>query len=379
LIAHRELTRRTGGPSNSGVDFVLKGAPLFEQTFGTQYNLIGFDPRGVNNSGPVLTCFPESEAAQTVFGRTLGLPIDTNSSTAIAEAYELAGGWGQWCSRANQKSGAQYANTPAVAADLLHFIELRSECRGKKAEDAKLWFYGLSYGSVIGTTFASLYPSKVGRMILDAPMDIEDYYSGGSRENLYDADAAVQAFFKYCHEAGKENCAFHADSPEAIEARFLKVMADLKADPIVVIDPFFVQMPTLATYKTLQSFILQATFAPVSRFTSFAQLMVGLEKRNGSAIAKNSGFGALPPAEGKTREYHMEEPRLMVLCNDANGRANLSSIEQFKEQTDYLVKQSFYLGESWAGATTVNCRSLDVRPPKSQQFSGEYPSAPFSK
>ncbi|KAF2010989.1 alpha/beta-hydrolase [Aaosphaeria arxii CBS 175.79] len=362
-----------GGPSNSGIDFVLKGASLLENLFGAEYNLIGFDPRGVNNSGPTLTCFPSSEAAQLVFGRTLGLPIDSNSTTSIAEAYELAGGWSQWCSKANRDTHAKYANTPAVSADLLRFIESRSVGRGASADDAKLWFYGLSYGTVIGSTFASLYPDRVGRMILDAPMDVEDYYSGASRENLNDADAAVRSFFKFCHEAGKEGCAFHAESPEAIETRFRNALLSIKEDPIVVVDPYFVQMPTLATYKTLQSFVLQATFAPITRFPAFAQLMLGVEKRNGSALAKNSGFGTLAtecPGETPAREYHMEEPRLIIACNDANGRTNLSSMDAFAESMEYMVEQSFYLGESWAGATVgLNCRNLDIRSPKSQQFS----------
>ncbi|KAF2471940.1 uncharacterized protein BDR25DRAFT_353711 [Lindgomyces ingoldianus] len=116
--------------TNSGVDFVLKGAPLSEQVFGSQYNVIGFDPRGVNNGGLALTCFPESEAAQTVFGSILGLPIDSHFSTGIAEVYELA-------------------------ADLLHFIEYRAACRGKKVENAKFWYYGLSYGSLVETTLAN--------------------------------------------------------------------------------------------------------------------------------------------------------------------------------------------------------------------------------
>lgn len=40
-------------------------------------------------------------------------------------------------------------------------------------------------------------------MILDAPMDMDDYYNGQSRENLWDADAAVQYFFRTCNDAGK--------------------------------------------------------------------------------------------------------------------------------------------------------------------------------
>ncbi|KAF2120134.1 TAP-like protein-domain-containing protein [Lophiotrema nucula] len=365
-----------GGPSNSGVQFLLAGASLIEQNFGSQYNLIGFDPRGVNNSGPTLTCFPESEAAQTVFGHKLGLPIDSNSSSAIATAYELAGGWGQWCTRANTKSGAQYANTPAVAADLLHFIKLRQEGEingGKPSEVAMLRYYGLSYGSIIGTTFASLYPENVGRMILDAPIDMEDYYTGQSRQNLDDADATVKAFFKYCHAAGPDACALYEDSEEGVETRFRKVLQDTINEPLVVVDPYFVQMPTVASYQALQSIILQATFAPISRFPALAQLFVGLERGNGSAVAKSSGFGTLTTAsagETKSKEYHMEEPRLIILCNDANGRSNLSSIAAFEKQVEYLVDQSHYLGESWAGATGVNCHSLDLKSPKSQQFSG---------
>ena len=164
---------------------------------------------------------------------------------------------------------------------------------------------------------------------------------------------------------------FTRDSEEKVEARFKKVLQDTIDNPIVVVDPTFVQMPTVASYQALQSIILQATFAPVSRFPALAQLFVGLEHRNGSAVAKSSGFGALATtSETTSREYHMEEPRLIILCNDAAGRSNLSSVSAFEKQVAYLVDQSYYLGESWAGATGVNCHSLDLKPPRSQQFSG---------
>lgn len=50
-------------------------------------------------------------------------------------------------------------STASVARDMLHIIE--------KLGEEKLKYWGFSYGTFLGVTFASLWPQKMERMVLD--------------------------------------------------------------------------------------------------------------------------------------------------------------------------------------------------------------------
>lgn len=49
--------------------------------------------------------------------------------------------------------------------------------------------------------FATLHPEHVGRFVLDGVVDAEDYFTGGWRENLLQADECVRSFSKFCFDA----------------------------------------------------------------------------------------------------------------------------------------------------------------------------------
>ena len=162
-----------GGPGNSGVNVVLGASVVLRGYFGEKHNIIGFDPRGVNNSG---------------------LRLD------LAESFALADGFGQVCSDTHKGSNVGYANSVAVAGDMLHFAKLRAP-KGTPEADVRVNYYGASYGTALGTAFATLFPQHVGKFVLDGVVDAEDYFRGGWKENLHQADEAVRSFSQFCFNA----------------------------------------------------------------------------------------------------------------------------------------------------------------------------------
>lgn len=124
--------------------------------------------------------------------------------------------------------------TPAVAHDLLTFIEAEAELAGQSPPNARLWCYSISYGTVIGTTFASMFPDRVGRMILDGVMNAEQYYSNDYRDNVDQMDEAMEKFSIFCHSAGSEACSFWGPSPADITARIDDIIFKLRNHPAPV-------------------------------------------------------------------------------------------------------------------------------------------------
>lgn len=100
---------------------------------------------------------------------------------------------------------------------MLYFAELMAESRGESKDEAKLNFFGVSYYSILGTTFTQLFPDRVGRMIIDGVMEPSDYYDGAWTKSVARADDAVRAFASQRFDAGTK-CPFYANdsNPEVI-------------------------------------------------------------------------------------------------------------------------------------------------------------------
>lgn len=60
---------------------------------------------------------------------------------------------------------------------------------------------GSSYGTVLGMTFAAMFPERVDRMMLDATVNPHEYMAGTTMEMLSDADKAYNAFLEECMAA----------------------------------------------------------------------------------------------------------------------------------------------------------------------------------
>jgi hypothetical protein len=60
-----------------------------------------------------------------------------------------------------QNETGLFISTPLVAQDMLTYAEAEHRSAGKPEADAKLWYYAVSYGTVLGATFASLFPGHV--------------------------------------------------------------------------------------------------------------------------------------------------------------------------------------------------------------------------
>ncbi|KAJ7218445.1 hypothetical protein GGX14DRAFT_560786 [Mycena pura] len=133
----------------------------------------------------------------------------------------------------------------------------------------KLQYWGISYGSVLGATFATLFPDKVGRLIIDGVEDMDSYYTSNATNMMVDVNANLQAFFDGCHKAGPDVCPFYAPSPSAIAAKLDVLTSSVKEQPLLVVTP---DSHGIVDFGFLRNAILDSLFAPYDPAVGFVSL-----------------------------------------------------------------------------------------------------------
>ncbi|WP_285725448.1 alpha/beta hydrolase [Psychromicrobium xiongbiense] len=146
-----------GGPGSSGYDLVVdSGKSLFSATLRSSYDLVGFDPRGVQRSAPV-TCLTDAERDQE---RQVDYDPDTASGYQAIAAQNKAD-----AQKCQQKTGPVLGLIDTVSAardlDILRAV----------LNESKLNYLGFSYGTKLGATYADLFPTLVGKFVLDGALD----------------------------------------------------------------------------------------------------------------------------------------------------------------------------------------------------------------
>jgi pimeloyl-ACP methyl ester carboxylesterase len=148
-----------GGPGASGVSIVRDSLGFaVGPELADAYDVVGFDPRGVGESTSV-HCYDAPEMDAYLFD----IPTGTRGSdewNAQVDAANAA--FAQACD-ANSGGILPYITTENAARDM----DLLRGVLG----DPKLNYLGYSYGTFLGTTYAGLFPDRVGRMVLDGAMD----------------------------------------------------------------------------------------------------------------------------------------------------------------------------------------------------------------
>lgn len=358
----------TGDPGVSGIDLLLTYQDLIGQMLGEQYNFVSFDPRGVNNSGLHLDCFSEDGQARSAFYRLHRTGATEIASTSLQEQYYSSSIYGEWCNSAVETRSpySYYVTTPAVAHDLLTFIEAEAKMAGQLPSEAKLWCYSVSYGTVIGSTFASMFPDRVGRMILDGVLNAEQYYSNYWTDNVDQMDEAMETFSTFCHSAGPEKCSLWGPSPANIMARIDSLVHQLENHPVPLSGirdgPKSKILPTMVTYSDLKTLFLHALYNPVAKFPNMADILHEAERRNFSALA-----GLYEKSNSIT------DARLAITCGDSYRQNRLTTLDEFKVWTEYIISKSKYIGDIYASYLEgILCRSFRPQLPDSMVVQGQH-------
>lgn len=357
------------------------------------FDILSFDPRGVNNTTPSLKCFPDTSSFDVWRYQAEGEGI--GPGTPLSRMWARAKASTSQCS---QSGGiTHHMNTPPVVADMVEIIERHGEWRSKEAElmlasmanpmisavadnshnfkqavtertrwrkgEEKLLYWGFSYGTLLGATFAALQPHRVDRVILDGVEEATDYYSTAWALNLRDTDKIIDKFYEYCSLAGPKKCAFNfgTSDPADIKKSFELLISDIKEDPIAV-PGTSTRGPEIITYSDVMEFVRLALYRPRTQFPILASILADL-KGNGSATADFKAQQNKPSCplqhcseNVKSESCYPEVARQStsgILCSDGADFTDRTKYH-FKEYATSLSNQSRWLGEYWV-TVTLNC------------------------
>lgn len=238
----------------------------------------------------------------------------------------------------------------------------------------KLLYWGMLYGTILGATFAAMYPNPVGRLVIDGVANATQWYAGDFTQTLGDADSAMATFFKFCHEAGPDNCpfAFAGSSPDELEVALQALIADLPGNPYAV-EATETRGPQLIGLKEVQGLITSALYFPgglMPLATGIAEII----QRNGSFLGDytHSLTQIVPPPQecwDSTDTLNQTcfnsgtdhgDVTLAIMCSDGADLRSTTK-EEANEVLQTIRNASQYVGDHIGGITT-SCIHGDSRP-----------------
>jgi pimeloyl-ACP methyl ester carboxylesterase len=166
-----------GGPGGAGTDMALTFGKYLQGILDGEkhYEILGFDPRGVGRTTPSASCYPEELNRLADAVQQGGFPPIVSQNLGLNTHFQAAAGFGQLCGQQNagQDNIFSHMSTASVARDMLEIVERVDSLRkntnasstggdGTTFNQPLLQYWGFSYGTVLGDTFASMFPAAWG-------------------------------------------------------------------------------------------------------------------------------------------------------------------------------------------------------------------------
>ncbi|WP_052462647.1 alpha/beta hydrolase [Nigerium massiliense] len=217
-----------GGPGQSGTEFTARFLQWAGPEITERFDLVGFDPRGVNQS-TTTHCFPtEKQQTRALEPLAMLFPVIAQEEVAYTGATDALG---HACStRGKQVVGS--VSTAEVARDL--------DVLRRAVGDEKLTYLGFSYGTYLGQVYANMFPDRVRAVAVDGVIDPTAWVGSDATRSIpvsmrlrsaEGSSKALKTSLALCAKAGD---ACPLANPQA---DFDRVAAKLRAKHLVVDDP----------------------------------------------------------------------------------------------------------------------------------------------
>jgi pimeloyl-ACP methyl ester carboxylesterase len=225
-----------GGPGFGGSSLADDAQYYFSQDLIDHFDIIAWDPRGTGESTPAVNCV-------NTFDEYFGLDSPPETPEEKQALIDASQAFNDKCAE-NSGTILPYISTMASAQDI-------NSLRLALGEE-KVSYFGFSYGSELGTTWATMFPETVRAIVVDGAVDPN---ASSVQEGMNQAkgfEGQLTAFLKQCSE--KTTCAFHNGGKA--EAAFDKLVLDIDSTPLEVSKD-----RTLVTQGVLFTAVAQAMYS----------------------------------------------------------------------------------------------------------------------
>jgi pimeloyl-ACP methyl ester carboxylesterase len=203
-----------GGPGGSGLPLAAEVAQGLSPAVAAQYDIVGFDPRGVGSSVPALSCDPgffDGPRPNYIPANPAAEQVLINRAKTYATDCGKRFGW------------------------LLPHMTTQDTARDMDAIRAafgvsKINYYAFSYGTYLGQVYATLFPDRVRRMVLDSVVDPTGVWYADNVDQDYAFQGRMEAFFAW---VAKYDETYHLGrTPAQVQAAWYRARNQLLAHPV---------------------------------------------------------------------------------------------------------------------------------------------------
>ncbi|GAA0979561.1 alpha/beta hydrolase [Acrocarpospora macrocephala] len=302
------LVLNFGGPGGSGVSTLTDAAAAF-RSLGGRYDLVSFDPRGVERSEGVRCMDPKPFEAFLRAEPSLDVAIQTRLLTEFAQACQKHSG-----------EILPYVGTLNAVRDM--------EMLRVRLGDPKLNFLGFSYGTHLGALYATQFPKVTGRMVLDAAVDPA---LGLLEQSKTQVKGFQRAYENYLADCARQDCPFNGNTA------VLGLISSLRRNPLNV-------QGRLVTDDVARVAIAEALYSELT-WPLLTQAIADAIAGNGAGLLNLSDSYAGRQPDGSYNT--LQSSLIAILCADTTDRPSVQeSVSLAKE----MSKKSPIFGPDVASA-----------------------------
>ena len=306
-----------GGPGFGGSAVARDAQFYFSQDLLDSFDVIGWDPRGTGKSTPAVNCIDQ-------YDEYFGIDSTPETPEEKQAIIDMSQKFNDECVR---RSGEilPYISTQATARDMNSIRQALGE--------EKITYFGFSYGSELGATWATMFPETVRAAVLDGASDPNATSLDQGLAQAKGFEKQLDAFLEDCSK--RASCAFHngGKAGEALD----KLLVDVDAKPIVV-SPDRTPVTQGVMYTALGQAMYSDTLWP-----QLERALADGVKGNGAGLLKLYD-DYLQRKPGGTYGNELEA-FTAISCLDDPGPTSVAAVD---EQVPVFVKAAKRFGANFA-------------------------------